>query len=69
MDNGTYGICENCGRLIPKARLEALPYARLVHRLQERGTLATLSPAGADRPGATEASDLGEAPGVAGGSP
>ena len=29
MDNGTYGICENCGRLIPKARLEALPYARL----------------------------------------
>ena len=29
MDNGTYGICENCGRLIPKTRLEALPYARL----------------------------------------
>ena len=29
MNNGTYGICENCGRLIPKARLEALPYARL----------------------------------------
>ncbi|MGA2208038.1 MAG: TraR/DksA C4-type zinc finger protein [Acidimicrobiales bacterium] len=25
----TYGICENCGRLVPKARLEALPYARL----------------------------------------
>jgi DnaK suppressor protein len=29
MDNGTYGICENCGRSIVKARLEALPYARL----------------------------------------
>jgi DnaK suppressor protein len=29
MDNGTYGICENCGRLVVKARLEALPYARL----------------------------------------
>jgi DnaK suppressor protein len=29
MDNGTYGICENCGRPIVKARLEALPYARL----------------------------------------
>jgi DnaK suppressor protein len=29
MGNGTYGICENCGRLIVKARLEALPYARL----------------------------------------
>ena len=27
--NKTYGICENCGRLIPKPRLEALPYARL----------------------------------------
>ncbi len=29
MNANTYGICENCGRLIPKARLEALPYARL----------------------------------------
>jgi len=29
MEINTYGICENCGRLIPKARLEALPYARL----------------------------------------
>ncbi len=29
LDNGAYGICENCGRLIVKARLEALPYARL----------------------------------------
>ncbi|MGA3216923.1 MAG: TraR/DksA C4-type zinc finger protein [Acidimicrobiales bacterium] len=29
IDNGTYGICENCGRMIVKARLEALPYARL----------------------------------------
>ncbi len=29
MANHTYGICENCGRLIPKPRLEALPFARL----------------------------------------
>ena len=29
LDSGTYGICENCGRTILKARLEALPYARL----------------------------------------
>ncbi len=29
MANGKYGICENCGQLIAKARLEALPYARL----------------------------------------
>ena len=26
---GHYGACEGCGGLIPKARLEALPYARL----------------------------------------
>ncbi len=29
MATQTYGICENCGRLIPKPRLEALPFARL----------------------------------------
>jgi DnaK suppressor protein len=29
IDLGTYGICENCGSVIPKNRLEALPYARL----------------------------------------
>ena len=28
-DNGTYGICENCGNAIPEARLEAKPAARL----------------------------------------
>jgi DnaK suppressor protein len=27
--NGRYGICEGCGELIAKARLEALPYAKL----------------------------------------
>lgn len=29
IDNGTYGTCENCGQPIPKARLKALPFARL----------------------------------------
>ncbi len=29
MDTGTYGVCERCGRPIPKARLKALPYAAL----------------------------------------
>jgi len=29
MERGTYGVCESCGELIPAARLEALPYARL----------------------------------------
>ncbi len=27
--NGTYGTCEQCGQPIPKARLKALPQARL----------------------------------------
>jgi DnaK suppressor protein len=29
MDEGTYGICERCGRPIEKARIKALPYASL----------------------------------------
>jgi DnaK suppressor protein len=29
IDAGTYGICEQCGQPIPKARLKALPYAAL----------------------------------------
>jgi DnaK suppressor protein len=29
IENGTYGICELCGKPIPAARLEALPFARL----------------------------------------
>jgi len=29
INSGTYGACENCGQPIPKARLKALPFARL----------------------------------------
>ena len=29
LDAGTYGVCEQCGQPIPKARLKALPYATL----------------------------------------
>ena len=29
IDAGTYGLCENCGNPIPKARLQALPMATL----------------------------------------
>jgi DnaK suppressor protein len=29
LDNGTYGICEECGQPIGEARLEAMPAARL----------------------------------------
>ncbi|HST49124.1 TraR/DksA family transcriptional regulator [Jatrophihabitans sp.] len=29
IDSGTYGVCEDCGKPIPKARLKALPMATL----------------------------------------
>ena len=29
IEAGTYGRCEQCGRPIPQARLQALPYAAL----------------------------------------
>jgi RNA polymerase-binding transcription factor len=29
MEEGTYGICTNCGKAILPERLEALPYAEL----------------------------------------
>ena len=29
IDEGTYGLCERCGKPIEKARLKALPYANL----------------------------------------
>ena len=29
IEAGTYGICESCGNPVPKARLEAIPHARL----------------------------------------
>ena len=35
-DQGTYGICERCGREIDPARLTALPYATLCLRCQQR---------------------------------
>src|SRR5512135_1342019 len=39
IENGTYGMCTNCGQPIPEKRLEALPWASLcVTCEQERGT-------------------------------
>lgn len=29
IEDGTYGVCEQCGEMIPEARLQALPYAAL----------------------------------------
>ena len=28
IDNGTYGVCQNCGKSIPKGRLMAKPHAK-----------------------------------------
>jgi DnaK suppressor protein len=37
---GTYGSCENCGTEIPRARLEALPHARLCVSCKSGGLAA-----------------------------
>ena len=37
MGEGTYGICESCGKSIPLARLDALPYATLCVDCARRG--------------------------------
>jgi DnaK suppressor protein len=37
---GTYGLCESCGTAIPKARLEALPHARLCVSCKSGGLTA-----------------------------
>lgn len=36
IEEGIYGICEQCKNLITKTRLKALPYARLCLKCQER---------------------------------
>ncbi|MFC1805546.1 TraR/DksA family transcriptional regulator, partial [Planctomycetota bacterium] len=35
IDDKTYGKCEDCGKTIPKARLETLPFADLCVRCQQ----------------------------------
>lgn len=35
-DNGTYGLCVDCGREIDAARLEAIPYAALCLKCQSK---------------------------------
>ncbi len=36
MQKGEYGMCDSCGVAIPKARLDALPWARLCIHCAER---------------------------------
>ena len=45
IDDGTYGICEQCGEPIPKERLKALPVGRAVRAVQEQGLSPPLTPA------------------------
>jgi DnaK suppressor protein len=36
LDEGTYGICEDCGREITEGRLKAIPFARRCVECQEK---------------------------------
>jgi RNA polymerase-binding protein DksA len=36
IEDGTFGICEECKALISKSRLKAVPYARLCVKCQEK---------------------------------
>lgn len=36
IEEGIFGVCEDCKSLIPKTRLKALPYARLCIKCQEK---------------------------------
>jgi RNA polymerase-binding protein DksA len=36
IDNGTYGLCENCSSMIFKERLKAVPYARFCIECQRK---------------------------------
>lgn len=36
IEDGTFGICEDCQSLITKTRLKAVPYARLCVKCQEK---------------------------------
>ena len=36
LERGTYGVCEECGRDIPEARLKVMPFARYCVKDQEK---------------------------------
>jgi YteA family regulatory protein len=43
MDDGTYGLCENCAREIPAERLEAIPFTLLCRECREAQEEETVS--------------------------
>jgi len=44
--DGTYGVCENCGQTISRARLEAVPYVRLCVSCKQKEEQASRSQPG-----------------------
>jgi DnaK suppressor protein len=40
IDEGTYGVCDKCGKSIPKARLEVIPWAALCVNCKSGGLSA-----------------------------
>lgn len=36
IDDGSYGVCDDCGKKINKARLKAIPYAKLCRNCKEK---------------------------------
>ncbi len=57
IDSGKYGICEDCGKRIPPARLRAMPFAYLCVECKQRDEQADETSEGET---AMEALDLGE---------
>jgi RNA polymerase-binding transcription factor DksA len=45
IENGTYGKCENCGKEIPRERLQALPYVRYCIQCAQVVQAGEISPA------------------------
>lgn len=48
MDEGTYGVCEECGEDIESKRLEAVPWAAYCLSCQELADRGLLQPASSD---------------------
>ncbi len=40
IEEGTYGVCDACGKRIPKDRLKAIPYARLCVQCKQNEEIA-----------------------------
>ena len=57
IENGKYGICEDCGKRIPAARLKVMPFAYLCVECKQRDEQAEME---SEDAAAIESLDLGE---------